>query len=192
MRASARGRHVRLRDDLARWRPASQAQRALASDYVNFIDERGPTALTRGGAEHLTASMFVFSADLSQVLLCFHRKAQFWVQVGGHIEEGDIAVADAALREAREETGLTSIHLLRHGPVDVHRHGLAAAFGACRVHRDVGFAAVADPSEPLVVSKESESLGWFSVDALPAPTPGDFTERLSIARGELLRSRPIR
>lgn len=146
----------------------------------------------RGGAEHLTASMFVFNSDLSQILLCFHRKAQFWVQVGGHIEEGDVAVADAALREAREETGLASIHLLRSCPVDVHRHGLAAAFGACRVHRDVGFAAVAELTEPLIMSSESENLAWFSVDALPTPTPDDFRERLSTVRGELLSSGPTR
>ena len=36
-----------------------------------------------GGAEHVTASCFVFTPDLDQVLLWFHKRGRFWFQLGG-------------------------------------------------------------------------------------------------------------
>lgn len=39
---------------------------------------------------------WAFSHDFEHVLLCYHRKGQFWVQPGGHLE-------------AAEETGLRTI-----------------------------------------------------------------------------------
>ena len=83
------------------------------------------------------------------LLLCFHRKGLFWVQTGGHIEPGDHSVPVAALREAREEAGLTALSLIP-GVLDLDRHELGAAFGPCRTHWDVGFAALATLSSPEV------------------------------------------
>jgi 8-oxo-dGTP pyrophosphatase MutT (NUDIX family) len=187
-------------DRLARWRPADPGQAALAADYAAFLREAGADGLARaeavardGGPEHLTASCFVLSPGLDRVLLCYHRKGRFWVQVGGHLEPGDATLPGAALREAREESGLDDLRLLEAEgsalPVDVHRHELAAAFGRCRAHRDVGFVAFADPTTPTAVSDESEDVAWFAVDELPAGTPPDFPERLATVLAEVRHRR---
>ncbi|MCB7135300.1 NUDIX hydrolase [Cellulosimicrobium marinum] len=180
---------------LVRWQPVDPAQAALAADYADFLraDDGGARAdavRRDGGPEHLTGSCFVLSPDLAHVLLCYHRKGRFWVQVGGHPEEGDTTLAGAALREAREESGLADlVPFAPDGgavlPVDVHRHDLAAAFGACRAHRDVGFVAFADPAARTVVSDESEDVAWFAVDDLPAGTPPDFPDRLATVLAEV-------
>src|SRR5665811_1849561 len=95
-----------------------------------------PALARKGGPEHLTGSCFVLTPDLSRVLLCFHRKGQFWVQLGGHVEPGDASVAAAAYREAREEGGITDLRPFGSMPLDVDRHSLSSGFGACRVHWD--------------------------------------------------------
>jgi 8-oxo-dGTP pyrophosphatase MutT (NUDIX family) len=213
---------------LERFHPTDPAQAALAAEYVAFVrddaarpdaagpdaggpdaaraDAARPDAVRRdGGPEHLTASCFVLSPDLSRVLLCFHRKGQFWVQVGGHVEPGDTTLAGAAYREAREESGLADLRPFEPfepdepddagqlpapaPPVDVHRHDLAAAFGACRTHWDVGFVAFADPVARTTVSDESEDVAWFPVDDLPAGTPPDFPERLATVLAEVRHRR---
>lgn len=76
-------------------------------------------------AGHITGSAMVLDGA-GRALLLFHARLGIWVQPGGHVEEGDADVADGALREAREESGLADLSLERseHGPllldVDVH------------------------------------------------------------------------
>jgi 8-oxo-dGTP pyrophosphatase MutT (NUDIX family) len=164
---------------LEEWSPAAAAQVRLRGEYLVFVRDLQAAAVDRdGGREHLTGSCFVLTPDLSQVLLCFHRKGQFWVQLGGHVESRDKSVAAAAYREAREEGGITELRPLGTMPVDLHRHRLSSSFGTCRVHWDVGFVAFADGAAVPVVSAESEDVAWFSVDRLPAQVPEDFAVRL--------------
>ncbi|MET4636980.1 NUDIX domain-containing protein [Mycetocola sp. 2940] len=168
-----------LARDLAAWHPPSPGMARLRDDYLAFLDERGSRALDRdGGREHLTSSCFVFTPDRSSVLLCFHRKGRFWVQLGGHIENADASVSEAAFREAVEEGGIP-VDPVSVLPVDVDRHALSAGFGRCAVHWDVGFAATATAGSVPVVSDESDDVRWWPVDALPSAVPGGFGDRLS-------------
>lgn len=163
---------------LGEWIPPTRAQDALRDEYREFIASRRSAALDRDAdRSHVTASCFVFSADLSSVLLCYHKKGRFWVQQGGHIESTDTSVAAAAFREAREEAGLavTPVSTL---PLDVDRHDLGPGFVRCNVHWDVGFAGIADTSSQPTVSDESDDVQWWPVHALPPGIPVGFTERL--------------
>ena len=168
-------------DRLQQWSPVAPTQVPLAGEYKVFVGHMQAD----GGPEHLTGSCFVLTPDLCQVLLCFHRKGQFWVQLGGHVELQDKSVAAAAYREAREESGITDIRPWSTMPVDLHRHGLSSRFGTCRVHWDVGFVAFADVDAVPVVSPESEAVAWFGVDRLPAQVPEDFPLRLHTVLAEL-------
>ncbi|WP_353808517.1 NUDIX hydrolase [Agromyces sp. SYSU T00194] len=181
---------ARLADDLERtlaaWHPLDPGQAALRERYLAFVVDGGADAVRReGGREHVTASAFVFSPDLAAVLLCFHRKGQFWVQVGGHVEAEDATVAAGALREAREESGIHALQPLRESPVDLHRHELSSRFGHCTAHWDVGYAFTTAGDATPIVSDESDDVRWWPVDALPAQTPHDFPERLAGVLAEL-------
>lgn len=178
-------------EDLRAWVPADLGQRALLERYVALLAARGEDALARGGGpEHLTGSCWVLSPDLSRVLLCFHRKGQFWVQTGGHVEARDRSLAATALREAHEESGIAGLRLLgaadgRALPADVDRHELGGAFGTCRAHWDVGYVAVAPDGAAPAVSAESEEVAWFAVDGLPDDAAPGLGDRLALALGEL-------
>ncbi|ROP60579.1 NUDIX hydrolase [Curtobacterium sp. PhB115] len=146
-----------------------------------FVAQRGESALHRdGGPEHLTASCFVFSPDLGRVLLCLHRKGGFWVQFGGHLEPADASLADAARREAREESGIADLELLDTAVADLDRHDLHGGF-SCAAHWDVGFVALVDPAVTTTVSDESDDVRWFPLDALPAEVPANLPARLTAA-----------
>ncbi|ROS79124.1 NUDIX hydrolase [Cellulomonas sp. PhB143] len=177
---------------LEKWSPLDPDQAELCDEYVAMLraseaDAPGQdTALRRdGGPEHVTGSCFVLSPDRSRVLLCFHRKGQFWVQLGGHVERDDASVADGAFREAWEESGIDGLVPWSRDPADLNRHALPGAFGRCRVHWDVGYVVVAPHDAVPVVSDESEDVAWFGVDALPDDVPHDFGERLALVLAEV-------
>jgi len=178
-----------LIDRLRAWLPLDPGQAALRDDYLGFVLGAPGAALQRhGGPEHVTGSCFVFTPDLAQVLLCFHKKGRFWVQLGGHVEPADGSVADTALREAREECGIDDLVPVGGGILDLDRHGLGGGF-SCRAHWDVGFAAIARPEAAAVASDESDDVAWWPVAALPDNVPPQFARRLTGVLAELVHRR---
>ncbi|MDE2748356.1 MAG: NUDIX domain-containing protein [Chloroflexota bacterium] len=76
---------------------------------------------------HITASAIIVDRASRRTLLHFHKRLGRWLQVGGHTDyETDLA--QAALREAREETGLPDlVHFPepdKPTPIDVDVHAI--------------------------------------------------------------------
>ncbi|WP_091225780.1 NUDIX hydrolase [Microbacterium sp. 3J1] len=163
----------------------SERDRAVRSDFLTFFaDAEGPVRRD-AGASHATASAFVFDPTLDRTLLVFHRKGRFWVQPGGHLEDDDASIRDAALRELREETGLHPAGIEDADAYDLDHHALSTAFGRCRSHLDVGIAMIASDEAAVTVSDESEDVRWWPVAGLPRDVPAGFTERLQRLRERL-------
>jgi 8-oxo-dGTP pyrophosphatase MutT (NUDIX family) len=178
-----------LGSDLQRWRPASSHYETLRHEYIAFA-RKGPPAFERsGGPAHFTASCFVFNAALTEVLLCFHKKGNFWVQLGGHIDPSDPTVSAAAFREAREESGIEHLRPFQLAPVDIDRHDLGPGFRGCRTHWDVGYAAIGPTTSRVVVSDESDDVRWWPAETLPDAIPPGFAARVSRVLTEM-RSTP--
>jgi 8-oxo-dGTP pyrophosphatase MutT (NUDIX family) len=123
---------------------------------------------------HLTASALIVHPDLERVLLCLHGRMNKWVQVGGHCEPGDRTLMEAALREAREESGLDDLRA-HPVPIDLDVHPIHCRFGDS-LHYDVRFAVLAGSGD-YQLSDESHALGWFPPDRLPSPL-ASATDRL--------------
>ena len=142
--------HAEARSLLQGWSAPDAGQEALRRRYVAHL-AADPDAADRGcRPDHLTAGALVVSADHREVLLTLHAKAGRWFQLGGHCEPADRSLAQAALREATEESGVAGL---------VH-------------HLDVRFVAVAPAGAVPTVSAESTDVRWWPVDALPEPDDG--------------------
>jgi 8-oxo-dGTP pyrophosphatase MutT (NUDIX family) len=163
-----RGLHADARRVLSTFRADDDHQAELRTSYLAFLAAHADGMTRECVPAHLTASALVLDATASHVLLTLHRKGGFWAQVGGHCEPDDATIADAALREAREESGIAELRVVGDGPVDLDRHTLSSAFGTCGEHLDVRYAVVAPPGAQPVVSDESSDVSWFPYDNLPA------------------------
>jgi ADP-ribose pyrophosphatase YjhB (NUDIX family) len=149
------------------WVPPSASQEEFRARYVGHLQAH-PDGLQRTCfPDHLTAGTVVLSADGDEVLLNLHGKARRWFAFGGHCEPGDARLAGAALREAREESGLDE---LAFDPVPVHLDEHAVDFCDPRGtvhHLDVRFAALAPAGERHAVSEESLDVRWWPLSELP-------------------------
>ena len=176
------------RDDalatLGDWTPPSTAQAALRDRYVVHLEKHRDGLSRDCRPDHLTASTLVVSPDGERVLLTLHAKARRWFQLGGHVEPDDASLADAALREAREESGLDRLALDRV-PVQLSEHPVPFCGPDGDVHHlDVRFVATAPTDTEHAVSAESLDVAWWPVDALPDPEP-DLVELVALALARL-------
>jgi 8-oxo-dGTP pyrophosphatase MutT (NUDIX family) len=166
---------------LGEWAAPSPEQSALRDRYVVHL-ENHPDGLSRAcRPDHLTASTLVVSPDGERVLLTLHAKARRWFQLGGHVEPEDGSLAEAALREAREESGLAGL-ALDPVPVQLSEHPVPFCGPDGDVHHlDVRFVATAPAGAEHAVSAESLDVAWWPVDALPDPEP-DLVELVALAQ----------
>lgn len=164
------------------WRPHDPAETRTRTEFLDQL-VAGPAVLWRAlSPVHVTVSAFVLDPSGRSVLLCFHGKGRFWVQPGGHLEPEDSTVITAALRELREETGITPGEVSDPLVADLDHHALSEAFAPCRSHLDLGVAVTASPDQDLQVSDESEDLRWFPFADLPPDAAPGLRGRLATVR----------
>ncbi|MFG2116507.1 NUDIX hydrolase [Streptomyces sp. NPDC048718] len=136
-------------------------QPELRDVYLAHLAEHPDGMYKPCTAGHVTASALVIVPSRGQVLLTLHRKLNMWLQMGGHCEPDDRTVAQAAMREAAEESGIPDLTLLSGGPVRLDRHPIP---GTCQWHLDVQYAALAPAGAAAAISDESLDLRWFGYD----------------------------
>jgi 8-oxo-dGTP pyrophosphatase MutT (NUDIX family) len=102
-----------------------------------------PTSRTQSRA-HFTASAFVVDETGARMCLVAHATLGRLLQPGGHVEETDLSLEAAALREAQEETSLTlDFHPSAPRPFDLDIHEIPERPGEpMHFHLDVRYLLV--------------------------------------------------
>ncbi|MFF7491173.1 NUDIX hydrolase [Streptomyces luteogriseus] len=150
-----------LYDDAVLVLKGYEDQAELRQAYLDHLAEHPDGLWKACHAGHITASALVIDPVGGRVLLTLHKKLRMWLQMGGHCEPGDASLADAALREATEESGVPGLSLLPGGPVRLDRHPIPPP---CHCHFDVQYAVVAPPDAVHAISDESLDVRWFGYD----------------------------
>jgi 8-oxo-dGTP pyrophosphatase MutT (NUDIX family)/GNAT superfamily N-acetyltransferase len=145
-----------LRTAVSARRPVDARERASIERFLGELDDLERPFDEHAAPVHVTASAIVIG-ELG-VVLHLHKRLGLWLQPGGHIDPGE-QPWQAAVREAREETGLP-IEAAGDPPdllhVDVHPGPRG------HTHLDVRYMATAPPVDPTPPEGESPEVGWFS------------------------------
>jgi 8-oxo-dGTP pyrophosphatase MutT (NUDIX family) len=173
---------------LSGWTATSE-EADLARKRTLELLAAGPVATTRAHRPgHLTASALIVDEE-RRVLLCLHGRLNMWMQLGGHCEPTDRTLAEAALREAVEESGIASL-TLDPDPIDVDVHEVRCSPAPGRAaevsfHYDVRFLLRCPAGTTERISPESAALAWFAPTALPSPLAPSTTRQIAPALARL-------
>lgn len=166
---------------ISAWQADGAVESAVRQGFLGFLASR-PDAMWRSCAPgHLTASTVVIDPSRRAVLLTLHPRVGLWVQVGGHCEPDDHTLLDAAVREAREESGIGSMSF-DPTPLGLDIHAITCSLGVATRHFDVRFLALAPDGAEHITSEESLDLRWFEWDALPADISAELPRLVEAAR----------
>lgn len=129
-------------------------------------------------AGHVTGSAWLVNQAGTRALLTHHKKLNRWLQLGGHAD-GNPQIHAVALREAREESGLTAIHFVSQRIFDVDIHLIPARGDEqAHLHYDARFA-LRSADERYQVSAESHALAWVEIGQIEALSDEEAMRRMA-------------
>lgn len=160
-------RQAALLRSLARHSPADPKEARDILLIRRLVCQHSDIMSPRCQVGHITASALVIDCASGRILLHYHRKLSRWLQVGGHLE-GEVEVAQAALREAREETGLPDLAFFPHAaavPVDLDVHTIPAQPNMpAHLHLDFRYLLTTRQPQALAPQPgESLQFRWLTV-----------------------------
>lgn len=168
-----------------------KAYRAIDVDEIGFLKathqylQENPDMFSRKNFNgHVTGSAFVVNQRRTHALLLHHAKLQRWVQPGGHVEATDADVLTSAMREVREETGISEIIPLSSRIFDLDVHEIPENTKKAEpqhLHFDIRFLLEAR-SENLTISDESTDIQWVPLQRIDALNSKSLTRMTRKAR----------
>ena len=170
--ATTAGRVSRLADDLRAHARQWPGEAAAAGEFLELLADPLDPFLRSRLAGHFTASAWLVDGSGARVLLTHHRKLGRWLQLGGHAD-GDRDLAQVALKEAGEESGLSGLRV-EPEPFDLDRHWIPERGEVPgHWHYDVRYVVRTGGDEAFVVGEESLDLAWRDVAAIAGDPDAD-------------------
>ena len=173
-----------IREDIFNYMPACEQEERDKAVILSFLDTNEDAFLRSNLVAHMTASAWVINPKRDRVLMVYHKIYDSWSWTGGHAD-GDMDLAEVALREVREETGVKSARLLSRDIfsleiLTVDGHEKRGEYVPSHLHMNVTYLIEADDNDTLTVCEDENSgVQWFSPEeALKASTEPWFVERI--------------
>ena len=134
------------------------------SNYNNILDRECSIA-------HITSSGYIVNKSRTKVLMIYHKLYNSWAWTGGHAD-GDCDLLHVAIKEAKEETGLTNVtavtnDILGLDVLNVNGHIKNNKYVSSHLHLSVAYLLEANDEDELIVNEEeTNGVQWIPIDKL--------------------------
>lgn len=176
-----------LTKELEQFQPWNQQEAADRQEMLRRL-QSGEALYSRDNpSAHLTASAWVVSPDRRQVLMAYHNLYDSWAWLGGHAD-GDRDLLAVAMREVREESGLTDVRpvseqIFSVEILAVNGHEKKGIYIPSHLHLNVTFLLEANPAAPLQCKPDENSrVGWFSSEDAVAASSESWVQKRVYAK----------
>ena len=150
---------LKLLDSYKTYNAKEEHTRTRMSEFIR----KHPNCFERTCREgHITASAWIVNFTGDQFLLTLHKKLKLWLPLGGHAD-GDCDIHRTALKEAQEESGLTSLNFVIRNIFSIDVHDFITRKEPLHQHYDFNFLLqIQNRNDTIKISDESIDLRWFS------------------------------
>lgn len=149
------------------YQPINDQEKEDRQLMLTFLKENEDAFLRSNRIAHFTASAWITNSKQDQVLLIHHNIYNAWTWSGGHAD-GQSDLLAVALKEAKEETGLSKLKILDSSPISlealtVNGHYKAGQWVPSHLHLNLTFLFEADPLDELAIkADENSGVAWFT------------------------------
>lgn len=160
-----------LKRIIENYRPACEQETGDREIMLQFLTAN-PDCLTRDNRiAHFTASSWIVNKERDKVLMAYHNIYDSWAWTGGHAD-GEADLLSVAMREACEETGITSVRPVKETPcsleiITVDGHIKRGSYVSSHLHLNLTYLLEADQHQDLFVkADENSGVRWIPCDEL--------------------------
>ena len=175
---------IKLFDEIKNYTPANEQEQHDKEQMLAFMQANENCLTRENTVAHFTTSIWTVNKEHTKVLMVYHNIYDSWAWVGGHAD-GVENLAEVALRELQEETGVKNARLVSDEifsleTLTVDGHIKRGAYVSSHLHFNITYLAEADESETLVVKEdENQAVKWFTFEeALEASTEAWMVENV--------------
>lgn len=155
--------------DIENYQPFNEQEEHDKQVILKFLDENDDAFYRENEISHMTASSWIVNKDRTKVLMCYHNIYNSWSWTGGHCD-GDEDCLAVAIREAKEETGITHIKPISEDIysleiLTVEGHVKRGKYVSSHTHMNVTYLLEADDSENIRMKEDENSgVAWFTLE----------------------------
>ncbi len=160
-----------LRANIEKFNPYNEQEEVEKRIMLKYIDDFDNVLTRQNEYGHFTSSAFILNKEKTKILMIYHKIYNSWAWTGGH-SDGDSDLLYVAMKEAKEETGITNVEPIKDDIysleiINVNGHEKRGKYVGSHVHLNVTYLLESDENEEIRI-KEDENSGvkWIPIDEI--------------------------
>lgn len=173
-----------LLEKIIAYQPVNEQEEHDKEVMIQYIKEHEDYLDRSNLVGHFSASVWAVNKEHTKVLMVYHNIYDSWSWAGGHADGID-DLSEVALRELKEETGVSNAHLVSDDIfsleiLTVDGHIKKGIYVPSHLHLNITYLAEADEEQELTIKQdENQGVRWCTLEeTVTLPTESWMIENI--------------